>query len=374
MTPASQLSKTRTLVLVAAAFFAAMSFADDGKPRNLKVLAIGNSFSQSLMAQLPKCAKALPGVELDFATLVIGGCSLESHWRNVEKSVDPEFRPYSVQWSFASALDGKNHPFGDAMKDSHANIPQFLKAVKWDIVTIQQASHASWDDKTYQPYADNLITKIKELAPQAEVRVHQTWAYCNADKRICGDATPGKPGSWGFDQNGMHERLTAEYGKLAEKHHLNVIPSGNAVAAYRKALPVTFKPPTEMQLEMFKDGELPDMGGEPVGSYRWGKGPAWNKNAKDNDVRKLRVDAIHLNREGQYLQACTWIAALFDCDLLNLAYKPSFLAEEKAVLMRQCAAEAVRLSKSRFEFCGDRPHKSLYSQGFWNRVGISPSH
>ena len=334
--------KSRTLVLVGAAFFAVMSFADNGKPRNLKVLAIGNSFSQSLMAQLPACAKALPGVELDFATLVIGGCSLERHWSNVEKSVDLEFRPYEVQWSFASAPNGKNHPFCDAMKDGHANIPQFLKAVKWDIVTIQQASHASWDEKSYQPYADNLIAKVKELAPQAEVRVHQTWAYCNADKRICGDATPGKPGSWGFDQDGMHERLSAAYKKLAEKHHLKVIPSGDAVAAYRKVLPVTFKPPTEAQLESFKDGELPDMGGDPVGSYRWGKGPAWNKNAKDNDVRKLRFDSIHLNREGQYLQACTWLAALFDSDLSALAYKPSFLTEERAALMRKCAAEAAK--------------------------------
>ena len=88
--------KSRTLVLVGAVFFAAMSFADNGKPRNLKVLVIGNSFSQSLMAQLPACAKALPGVELDFATLVIGGCSLERHWGNVEKSVDPDDRHKGV--------------------------------------------------------------------------------------------------------------------------------------------------------------------------------------------------------------------------------------------------------------------------------------
>jgi hypothetical protein len=334
--------KTKTLFLVGTALFAVASLSAAEKTRSLKVLAIGNSFSNSLMAQLPACAKALPGVELDFATLVIGGCPLERHWKNVVDSKDPEFRPYSVQWSFASAPDKKNHPFGDAMKKGKANIPQFLKAVKWDIVTIQQASHASWNEETYQPYADNLIAKIKELAPQAEIRVHQTWAYCNADKRICGDATPGKPGSWGFDQQGMHERLTAAYNKLAEKHHLKVIPSGDAVNAYRKALPVTFKPPTKEQADAFKDGELPDMGGEPVGAYRWGKGPAWSKKAKDNDVHKLRCDSIHLNKEGQYLQACTWLAALFDDDLTKLAYKPDFLSEERAALMRKCAAEAAK--------------------------------
>ncbi|MBQ3747886.1 MAG: DUF4886 domain-containing protein [Kiritimatiellae bacterium] len=326
---------------------ASAAFASAGeRSRPLKVLAIGNSFSHSLMAQLPVCAKALPGAELDFATLVIGGCSLERHWDNVVKSSDPEFRPYDVHWSFASAPDKKNPPFDGAMKNGKANIPQMLAAVRWDIVTIQQASHASWDEKTYQPYADNLIAKIRELAPQAEIRIQQTWAYCNADERICADATPGKPGTWGINQQGMHERLTAAYDKLAERHHLKVIPSGDAVSLYRKALPVRFNPPAKDERTAYKDGELPDMGGEPVGSYRWGKGPSWNTSAKDNDVHKLRWDSIHLNMEGEYLQACTWLAALFDDDLSRLDYKPDFLSDEKAALMRKCAVEAVKARKS----------------------------
>jgi len=329
--------KTKIAILCAAIVSACALSADQVRP--LKVLAIGNSFSASLMAQLPACAKALPGAELDFATLVIGGCSLERHWTNVEKSSDPEFRPYSVMWRFVSMPDRNGNPFGDAMKGKKSNIPQMLQAVKWDVVTIQQASHASWDEATYQPYADNLIAKIRELAPQAEIRIQQTWAYCNADARICGDATPGKPGSWGFDQQGMHDRLTAAYTKLAAKHNLKIIPSGDAVLAYRKALPVKFKPPTAEERAALKDGQIPDMGDEVVGAYRWGKGHAWNK---DRDVHKLRCDSIHLNREGEYLQACTWLAALFDSDLSGLAYKPNFLSAEKAALMRKCAAQAVK--------------------------------
>ena len=339
--------KTKTLALIgAAAVVAASAFASE-RPRPLKVLAIGNSFTRSLMAQLPACAEALPGVELDFATLVIGGCPFERHWKNVEKASDPEFRPYSVAWQFASAPDKKKHPFGDAMKGNKANIPQMLKAVKWDVVTVQQASPLSWRYESYQPYADNLIAKIRELAPQAEIRVQQTWAYCDASDRVCADATPGKPGSFGVNQQGMYEKLTEAYNTLASRHGLKVIPTGDAVQAYRKALPVTFRPPTKEQMAAFKDGELPDMGGEPVGAYHWGKGPAWNKNAKDNDVRKLRCDSIHLNGEGQYLQACTWLAALFDDDLSKLAYRPKFLTEEKAALMRRCAADAVKARKAR---------------------------
>ena len=334
------------VVLACAMFAVASTTLARERSRPLKVLAIGNSFSYSLMAQLPACAKALPGAELDFATLVIGGCSLKRHWENVTKADDPEFRPYDVCWSFTSAPDRNKPPFGNVMKGGKSNIPQMLRAVKWDIVTIQQVSSESWYYKSYQPYADNIIAKIRELAPQAEIRVHQTWAYCNACERICGDATPGKPGTFGVNQQGMYEGIVAAYGKLAGKHGLKIIPVGDAIEAYRKALPVTFKPPTKEQQAAFKDGELPDMGGEPVGSYRWGKGPAWNKDAKDNDVRKLRCDAIHLNREGQYLQACTWLAALFDDDLSRLAYKPDFLSEEKAALMRKCAVDAVKARRS----------------------------
>ncbi len=338
--------KTKTLALIGAATIAAASTFASERPRSLKVLAIGNSFTASLMSQLPACAKALPGVDLDFATLVIGGCSLERHWNNVEKASDPEFRPYSVLWSFASAPDKKKPPFGDAMKGHKANIPQMLKAVKWDVVTIQQASPLTWKYESYQPYADNLVAKIRELAPQAEIRVQQTWAYCDASPKVCADATPGKPGSFGLNQQGMYEKLTEAYNAFASKHGFKVIPAGDAVQLYRKALPVAFKPPTKEQMAAFKDGELPDMGGEPVGSYRWGKGPEWSKKAKDNDVRKLRCDAIHLNEEGKYLQACTWLAALFDDDLSKLAYKPKQLSEEKAALMRKCAVEAVKARKA----------------------------
>ena len=334
------------VVFTCAMFAVASTTLARERSRPLKVLAIGNSFSYSLMAQLPECARALPGAELDFATLVIGGCSLKRHWENVTKSDNSEFRPYDVCWSFASAPDKNNPPFGEAMKNSKANIPMMLQAVKWDVVTIQQASPASWDEKTYQPYADNLIAKIRELAPQAEIRIQQTWAYCNADARICADFTPGKPGTWGINQQGMHERIVAACDKLAGKHGLKIIPAGDAIAAYRKALPVNFKPPAKEEQAAFKDGEFPDMGGEPVGSYRWGKGPSWNKSEKDNDVHKLRCDSIHLNKEGQYLQACTWLAALFDDDLSRLSYKPDFLSEEKAALMRKCAVEAVKARKS----------------------------
>ena len=94
----------------------------------------------------------------------IGGCPLEKHWANVEKSGDKNFKPYGIAASLSS---GETRKF-----PGRANVTDMLAADKWDIVTIQQASGRSAFYDTYQPYADNLIAKIRELAPQAEIVIH----------------------------------------------------------------------------------------------------------------------------------------------------------------------------------------------------------
>ena len=148
--------KMKKILLVAMVALATLG----GNAKVLKVLMIGNSFTCSAMRQTPAIAKAL-GCELDIANLSIGGCPLSKHWANVEKAAtDPEFRPYNVQMSWTSC-EAKNAPIRKIMKGSSANIPQALAADKWDIVTIQQASGQSAFYKTYQPYADSLIAKIK---------------------------------------------------------------------------------------------------------------------------------------------------------------------------------------------------------------------
>ena len=81
----------------------ALTFAETpvAEARQLKVLAIGNSFSLSMMRELPKAASSFPGCELDIANMMIGGCTLRRHWSNVEKAADPSFRPYCITKSYA---------------------------------------------------------------------------------------------------------------------------------------------------------------------------------------------------------------------------------------------------------------------------------
>jgi hypothetical protein len=284
-----------SLKLLGAILVAATAFNVQAK--TLKVLTIGNSFSICLLKQLPQCAAAMPDCTLDLCSLYIGGCSLERHWNNVVAATNEEFRPYGVNWSYASVKDKKDAPVAKVVVKGKANIPEMLKADKWDVVTLQQASHFSWQPKTYQPFGDNLVKTIRELAPQAQIMVQQTWSYTPYDGRLK---------KWGLTPATMHEKLKAAYAEFAKPYGFKIIPTGDAVQDFRKAMPSP-------------DGITGDPCGSPTGK-----------------------DKFHLNREGNYLQACVWLAALFDCDVTKLTYCPDFLPETRAVQMRKSAMAAVK--------------------------------
>ena len=285
--------KNLTRLAVAAFVAGTVCFAH---AKTLKVLTIGNSFSICLLKQLPQCAAATPGCELDLCSLFIGGCSLERHWSNVVASTNKAFRPYKVNWSYASVANKADAPVAKAVVDGRANIPEMLTADKWDVVTVQQASHLSWQPDSYHPFGDDLVATIRKLAPQAKIMVQQTWSYTPYDRRLK---------KWGIDPPTMHAKLKAAYADFAKRYGFEIIPTGDAVQHFRKAMPSP-------------DGITGDPCGQPNGK-----------------------DKFHLNREGEYLQACVWLGALFDTDVTKLSYRPDFLSEERAIQMRASAKAAL---------------------------------
>ncbi|MBO5940303.1 MAG: DUF4886 domain-containing protein [Kiritimatiellae bacterium] len=304
----------------------AMAMVSSAFAKQLKVLMIGNSFSVCVLKEMPQCA-ADAGVVLDLASLYIGGCPLDRHWENVEKSNDPDFKPYSFTFNYASAGNKEEAPVAKLGKKT--NIPQALKADKWDIVTIQQASAKSPYPETYEPFAKNLIATIRELAPQAEIVIQQTWSYSPYSERLV---------KWKMTPQTMYSAVESAYAQLASRYNLRIIPMGYAVELYRRKLPVKYaKVLSEKEISAIVKPGLIDFCGDPVGSSSW----RTVRNGQNRAEKiKLRVDSIHLNSEGNYLQACTWLAALFGCDVARLKYAPQGLAPERAALMRACAAEA----------------------------------
>ena len=306
--------------LFVAALACACVFARE-KPKSLKVLMIGNSFSICLLHEMPNVAKAMD-LKLDLCSLYIGGCSLERHWQNVCR---PETAPYAVAWNYGGVKNGADAAVAKVAKKSErlhwktkkpetytgCNIPEALTADRWDVVTIQPASHFSWQPATYHPFGDDLVKKIRELAPQAKIVVQETWSYTPWDKRLAG---------WKMDQDEMYAKLHEAYYGFAKPYGFDVIPVGTAVQAWRRELPVKYAENS--------------FGGDVVGSAKFVQG-ADGKWAPKGDV-------FHFNGDGHYLQALVWTAKLFGADVTKCPYAPAKLPAEQAALMKKVAQEAVK--------------------------------
>ena len=274
------------------------------EPGTVKVLMIGNSFSISCLKHLPQVAQEC-GIDLDLASLYIGGCSMKRHVENVEKAeADPTFRPYQ----FDRCVKGKME------KRSRRNIQETLKSEAWNIVTIQQASRESIDSGTFSPYGDKLVEVIRQLAPQAKIVLQETWSYTPWDKRLA---------KWKITQDEMYEKLHEAYKAFAAKHGLSVIPMGTAVQEWRRRLPVKY---TENSF-----------GGDVVGGRNQRKEDMFKRTPDNKWIPNS--DVFHLGNNGEYFQALVWAAALFDdVDLEELEYRPEFVSEDEAQLMREIAA------------------------------------
>ena len=264
--------KKNAVLLAALAVVTSVFAASPEKP--MKVLMIGNSFSICNLKQMPQVAKSM-GLKLDLASLYIGGCSLERHWNNVVASTNAAFKPYR----FDRTTDGVK-----VVVKGKANIPAALVLDKWDVVTIQQASHFSWQPETFHPFGDSLVAKIRELAPQAKIVVQETWSYPPWDKRLK---------KFGFDQAEMYARLHRAYAAFAAKYGFEVIPVGTAA----ESVP--------------------------------------NRNAL------FTKPDFHFNRDGEYLQGLAFTAKLFGVDVRKCPYRPSWMEAERAEEIKAAVMNAV---------------------------------
>ena len=291
--------------------------------QSIKILAIGNSFSISAGRLMPSFALA-DGNGIKFTSACIGGCSLERHCQELEKSeADPNSRPYDYTiWHIANGrvrLEWVSEKRGGTLID-------MLKDDVYDVITIQQASHFSWQPDTYQPFADTLIARIRKEQPQAKIMVQQTWSYRCQDGRF--------NNTWDIDQTEMYNRLDAAYKKLADQYGFLRIPTGTAVQIARAKFPIKFQKISEEELATYRWPDLPSQAGDVVGAMQWGK----DKDGK----RRIVQDNIHLNTRGEYLQAAVWYGAIYGVDPRTVDCKHPVIDDEDAAFLRECAYEALK--------------------------------
>lgn len=174
----------------------------------MKILAIGNSFSQDATYYLHAIA-SLEHKETKVVNLCIGGCSLEQHWQNIIH----EKKEYLYE------LNGKSC-------DRFISIQDAIKEEKWDIIVTQQVSHDSgWSD-SYEPFLSMICAWLRKEQPQARLCLQKTWAYEINSEHF---------GFWRYNRNQdeMYSRLCSAYEKAAEKNKLFCIPSADIIQALR---------------------------------------------------------------------------------------------------------------------------------------------
>lgn len=251
-----------------------MAYAEGEK--GLKIISVGNSFAQDAQAYLHTLA-ASAGVELHSENLMIGGCSLERHAGCLKNNLDD----YVLEVNGVST-------------EKHITLREALTKEKWDVVTLQQASHYSFDYGTYMPYLQELSDGVRALCPGAEQVIHQTWAYEDGSERLTVEL--------GFSTSQeMYDELEDAYNKAA--HQLGgarQIPSG---LAFRLAQEAGFGP--------------------------------------------LHRDTFHAQiPQGRYLLSAVWFTFFTGKNAAEASFLPEGMTQQEKELLDRIAYEAVERKKA----------------------------
>ena len=213
----------------------------DGK--TLKVLAIGNSFSNNTTRFLYDIAKA-EGVEnITLGRLYIGGCSLEKHMKCATTN-STEYKYYKNTTGNWETIESATLLYG-------------LQDEQWDIITMQQQSGRSGLPDSYDPYLGQLIEYVNtyKTNPDAKLVWHMTWAYQN-------DSTQSAFANYANNQDTMYQCIvTATQEKIVNNEAFSaIIPAGTAVQNARTSY---------FGDTLTKDGYHLNELGEIIGGYMW---------------------------------------------------------------------------------------------------------
>lgn len=247
--------------------------------RTIKILAIGNSFSEDAIEQYLHELADADGIETIIGNLFIGGCSLERHMQCVKGNL-PDYRYRKI------GVDGVTK------ETPKCDIARAIADEEWDYVSVQQASHFSGDYTTYQPYLSQLVAYVKaHTKKDVKIVFHQTWAYAqNSDH--------GGFKRYGNSQKQMYDAINGALKQVIKDIHPDVIvPSGTAIQNARTS---------------------------SIG---------------DN----MNRDGYHLNLlYGRYTAACTWFQAIFKRSVVGNSYAPDGVTAEQKTIAQKAASAAVK--------------------------------
>ena len=247
--------------------------------KTVRILAIGNSFSQDAVEQyLHELAEA-EGISTIIGNMFIGGCSLERHVKNARDNA-PAYAYRRI------GTDGKKREKGKM------SLEAVLADEDWDYVSLQQASPFSGMYETYEASLPELIEYVKARLPKkTKLMLHQTWAYASTSKHSGFK-------NYNCNQLTMYQAIADAVKKAAKANKIKiVIPSGTAIQNARTSF---------------------------IGDH-------------------LNRDGYHLDvKIGRYTAACTWFERIFKHNVVGNPYAPEGLDEARKAVAQKAAHAAVK--------------------------------
>ena len=203
----------------------------------MKILAIGNSFSEDCTAYLESIAP-----DAYVRNLYIGGCSLARHASNLQGGV----AAYQYQ------RDAKM--LGTQLVSAN----WALLKEDWDVVTVQQVSWESGIYESHGGYLDTVLAFIGALCPRARIVWNQTWAYASY-------STHSRFPLYGCDRARMHAAIDEAAHRLAKEYGMEILETGRGIDLLRKHL-------EEDGTELCRDGHHLSLDyGRFAAAYMWVK-------------------------------------------------------------------------------------------------------
>ena len=247
--------------------------------KTVRILAIGNSFSQDAVEQyLHELAEA-EGISTIIGNMFIGGCSLERHVKNARNNA-PAYAYRKI------GTDGKKREKGKM------SLEAVLADEDWDYVSLQQASPFSGMYETYEASLPELIEYVKARLPKkTKLMLHQTWAYASTSRHSGFK-------NYNCNQLTMYQAIADAVKKAAKANKIKiVIPSGTAIQNARTSF---------------------------IGDH-------------------LNRDGYHLDvKIGRYTAACTWFERIFKHNVVGNPYTPEGLDEARKAVAQKAAHAAVK--------------------------------
>lgn len=268
------------------------------RDKSLRLFLIGNSFSQDATRYLPQLANEI-GCEISFGRAETGGCSLQRHWEAFQNNA--------------------------AIYNGEKSLRQLIGNGEWDVVTMQQASMSSPDLSSYQPYTGALCDAVRELCPDAEILLHQTWPYrCDAPQfGATGD------GQYAQSSREMWQHSRAAYHQMAAHLDVRLIPVGDAFREAGTDAQWRYEPDLDYDFDQPRFPFLPWQNHSLHVGYYW------------DETRQLKLDPSHASAAGSYLGSLVWCGFLFDQSLQDLTFAPSEIAPPFAAHLRAVAAHTL---------------------------------